>query len=113
LDVTFTPSEPGQRSASITITDDAAVSSQVLPLKGVGGDLGPDATLSPSSLVFGSQDPDTTSAAQPITLSNYGTTTLSITSIAASTDFGETNTSSLVCHNSSAVGCISEVKRAA
>jgi hypothetical protein len=91
LNVTFTPSQLGQRSASITITDDAAVSSQVLPLNGMGGDSGPNATLSPTSLSFGNQDVGTTSPAQPITLSNYGTATLNITGIAASTNFGQTN----------------------
>ncbi len=92
LNVTFTPSQLGQRYASITITDDAAVSSQVLPLNGIGGDSGPNATLSPTSLSFGNQDVGTTSSAQPITLSNYGTATLSGISIAPSTDFGETST---------------------
>ena len=91
LNVTFTPNQLGQLSASITINDDAMVSSQVLPLAGVGGDSGPNATLAPTSLAFGSQDTDTTSGAQTITLSNYGTMTLSITGITASTNFGETN----------------------
>jgi hypothetical protein len=91
INVTFTPSQSGPRSASITITDDAMVGSQVLSLTGVGGDSGPNATLSPTSLTFGNQDTDTTSTAQTITLNNYGTTTLSITSITASADFGETN----------------------
>jgi len=91
LNVTFTPSQLGQRSASITITDDAAVSSQVLSLTGVGGDSGPNATFTPTSLAFASQNTDTTSAAQTITLSNYGTITLSIAGITASTSFGETS----------------------
>jgi hypothetical protein len=92
LNVTFTPSQLGQRSASITITDDAAVGSQVLPLNGVGADSGPNATLSPTSLSFGNQDVGTTSPAQSITLSNYGTATLGITNITASTNYGATST---------------------
>ena len=92
INVTFTPSQLGPRSASISITDDAMVSSQVLSLTGVGGDSGPNATLLPTSLTFGSQDTGTTSPAQSITLSNFGTTTLSITGITASTNFGQTNT---------------------
>jgi len=94
LNVTFTPSQLGPRSASIIITDDAVVSSQTLSLTGVGGDSGPNATLSPTSLSFGNQGTDTTSPAQSITLSNYGTMTLSDISIATSVDFGETNTCS-------------------
>jgi len=91
LNVTFTPSQLGQRSASIIITDDAFVSSRVLSLTGVGGESGPNATLTPTSLVFASQNTDTTSTAQTITLSNYGTITLSIAGITASTNFGETS----------------------
>ena len=92
LSVTFTPSHFGQRVASITITDDAMVTPQVLSLTGVGGDSGPNATLSPTSLSFSNQSVGTTSPTQPVTLSNYGTATLSITSIFTSTNFGQTNT---------------------
>ncbi len=92
LNVTFTPSQLGPRSASITITDDTVVSSQAFSLTGVGGDSGPNATLSPTNLSFGNQEVKTTSAIQSITLSNYGTTTLGITNISASLDFGQTNT---------------------
>ena len=92
LSVTFTPSQLGPRSASITVTDDAMVSSQLFSLTGVGGDSGPNATLSPTGLAFGDQSTDTTSTAQTVTLSNYGTGTLDITGITASANFGQTNT---------------------
>ena len=92
MNVTFTPSQLGERSASVTITDDAVGSPQVLSLNGMGGESGPNATLSPTSLTFGSEDSGTTSAAQSITLNNYGTTTLSITGITTSANFGQTNT---------------------
>lgn len=92
LNVTFTPSQLGEHSASITVTDDAMVTPQVLSLTGVGGEYGPNAALSPTDLDFGNQDADTTSTAQTITLSNYGTTMLSIASIVASTNFGDTST---------------------
>jgi hypothetical protein len=92
LSVTFRPSQLGQRIASITIADDAMVSSQVLSLTGVGGDSGPNATLSPTSLSFSNQSVGTMSPTQAVMLSNYGTATLSITAITASTNFGQTNT---------------------
>jgi hypothetical protein len=92
LSVTFTPSQLGQRSASVTITDDGVGSPQVLSLNGMGGESGPNATLSATSLSFGNQTLDTISPAQSVTLSNYGATTLSISSIAASTNFDETTT---------------------
>jgi hypothetical protein len=53
---------------------------------------GPKVQLSSTSLRFATQLLHTTSAAQTVTLTNTGTTTLSITSIAASGDFKETNT---------------------
>ncbi len=49
-------------------------------------------TLSATSLDFGGQNITTTSAAKMVTLTNSGTETLTISSIAASGDFAETNT---------------------
>jgi hypothetical protein len=49
------------------------------------------AKLTPASLTFGSQAVGTTSAAQPITLTNTAETTLIIHSISAAGDFSETN----------------------
>jgi len=92
LNVTFTPKALGQRSASITITDDGAGSPQVISLNGVGLDPGPNATLSPTSLSFGDEIVGSTSPAQSVMLSNYGATTLNITGITASSNFGQTNT---------------------
>jgi len=91
LNVTFTPTQIGQRSASIVISDNGVDGPQTLSLTGDGGDSGPNATLSPTSLSFSEQDVGTTSAAQAITLSNYGTATLDIVVISTSADFGETN----------------------
>lgn len=52
----------------------------------------PKVQLSTTSLTFASQLLHTTSAAQTVTLTNAGTASLSITSIAASGDFKQTNT---------------------
>src|SRR5258708_28821159 len=52
---------------------------------------GSPVTLSPSSLSFPSQPLNTTSVSQAVTLMNTGSAALSITSIAASTQFGQTN----------------------
>jgi len=51
-----------------------------------------DVTANPTTLTFGNQAQGTTSASQPVTITNVGTTTVTITSIAASANFGETNT---------------------
>jgi hypothetical protein len=49
-------------------------------------------TANPTSLSFGSQAENTTSASQLVTITNVGTTTVTISSIVASANFGETNT---------------------
>ena len=49
------------------------------------------AGVSPTSLTFGNQSLGTTSGSQPVTLSNTGTAALTISSIATSANFGETN----------------------
>jgi len=64
------------------------------------GGAAPTASLSPTSLTFASQNVGSTSAAQTITLSNGGTAALTITSIAASGDYAQTNT----CGTSVAAG---------
>jgi hypothetical protein len=52
---------------------------------------GPNAFMSPESLTFATQLLGTMSAAQPVLLSNYGTTTLTLSSIATTTNFTETD----------------------
>ena len=60
-----------------------------------GGALGsgsPEVSFSTNILTFGTEVIGMTSQPLPVTLSNVGTATLSIASIAASVNFGETNT---------------------
>jgi hypothetical protein len=94
ISVTFTPAAPGSRSATVTLTDDAAGSPQAISLTGTGS--GPIAGLSAPSLSFSSQNIGATSAAQVLTLSNTGNASLTITSIALSGtnpgDYAQTNT---------------------
>lgn len=91
IKVTFAPSQMGLRKASITVTDDTAGSPHLLSLSGIGLTSGPNATLSGATLNFGSENVGTTSSPLSITLSNYGTVALSIASIAATANFGETD----------------------
>ena len=94
INVTFTPSQLGPRSASITITDSTLGSPHSVPLTGIGLTSGPNATLSATSLTFFNQAVGTTSSAQSLTLTNYGTTTLNVASVAVTGNFGETDTCS-------------------
>ena len=93
ISVTFTPTATGSRPGTITITDNAGNSPQTVSLTGTGiAASGPAVTLAPTSLSFGNQTLNTPSATQPVTLTNSGTTTLSITNIAASAQYSQTNT---------------------
>src|SRR5207302_1047114 len=80
INVTFTPTATGSRSAALTVTDSATGSPQAASLTGVG--TAPAVTLNPASLTFGNQQVSTTSAAQAVTLTNSGSAPLSISSIA-------------------------------
>ncbi len=86
INVTFTPTAPGSRSATLNITDSAANSPQTVALSGTGT---VTVTLIPSNLNFGSEGLGSTSQPQPVTLSTNGT--LIITSIFANPPFAQTN----------------------
>jgi dienelactone hydrolase len=92
ISVTFMPGQLGPRTASVTLTDSDPGSSQSVPLNGFGVTSGPNATLSAASLTFASQLVGTSSSAQSVTLTNYGTMALSLASIVATGDFHETHT---------------------
>ena len=80
LTVQFDPTQSGPQSASVTLTDNASGSPQSIALTGTGL-TPPTATLSASALNFGNMTIGTSSAAQQITLTNSGQSTLSITGI--------------------------------
>ncbi len=93
INVTFTPTATGALSGTLTVTDDSngtVGSTQTVALSGTG--TAPLAGVSPPSLTFASQAVGTTSTSQIVTLTNTGTDVLTITGIAASTNFGQTNT---------------------
>jgi hypothetical protein len=89
IKVTFAPTAADSRSGTLTITDNASNSPQTVSLTGTG--TAPAAGVSPGTLTFGNQNLGTTSASQSVTLSNTGNAALTITGIATSANFGETN----------------------
>lgn len=98
ISVTFTPLAAGQRSATITISDDAQNSPQIVQVAGTATAAQPTTplvALSPGSLAFGAITQGTSSAAQSITVTNSGGATLHISSVvlagASSSDFSLTN----------------------
>ena len=92
IGVTFTPAGVGPRSAAAKIRDSAPGPPQSVALTGTGVAAGSNVTLSPTSLTFATQLLGATSAAQTVTLTNYGEMALTIGSITPSGDFAETNT---------------------
>jgi len=102
ISVTFMPTTPGYRSATVNITDNAANSPQTVSLIGTG--LGAIASISPVNLNFGGLDVGASTPAQSVTLTNTGNVTLTIGAIAISGtdagDFAETNN----CGSSVAAG---------
>jgi len=85
ISVTFTPTTTGSLVGSLNVTDDAPGSPQAVALIGRG--TAPRASLSASSLSFGSQAVGKASSAQSLTLSNTGDATLAVDGVTA-TGFG-------------------------
>jgi hypothetical protein len=81
INVTFTPTATGSRSASLTIADNASGSPQSVSLSGSVTAM-PVASLSPASLSFGPENDGAATAPQTLTLANTGSALLSISSIA-------------------------------
>ncbi len=93
ISVTFTPSALGARTGTLVIADDAAGSPQQVNLTGTGVAPAAAVTLSPTSLTFPDTPVGTTNATSlTATLTNSGSTTLTITKIAVSGDYTQTNT---------------------
>ncbi len=79
VSVTFDPTASGNRSASVSFTDNANGSPQSFSLSGTGTSA--TVSLSPSSLSFTNQPISVTSSTQVVTLTNGGNTALSISSL--------------------------------
>ena len=94
INVTFTPTAAGTRTGTLTITDNndnAPGSTQAVSLSGTGIAAAPVVGALPSLLTFTSQLQGTSSAAQPVMVSNTGNVALIVTNISASGDFSQTN----------------------
>ena len=95
ISVTFTPLSQGSQPGSLSVTDNAVTSPQVIALTG-NGIYDALAELSPTSVSFARQAVGTSSSAVQVTLTNTGNLTLSITGLTFSgaddADFQQTNT---------------------
>jgi hypothetical protein len=77
ISVEFKAAAVGPETATLTVTDDAANNPQTVVLQGTGT----TAQVAPASLPFAKQTVGTQSAAKPITVTNKGTATLTISGI--------------------------------
>jgi uncharacterized repeat protein (TIGR03803 family) len=89
ITVTFTPTAPGPRTGTVTVVSNATNSPRTLNLSGTGT---LPLSLSPSSLSFGNQAVNTTSAPRTVILTN-GSPLLPIpvTGLTLTGDFSQTN----------------------
>jgi hypothetical protein len=89
IQVTFTPTAPGQGNAKVMITDNAADSPQQISLVGNSG-LAAVVSVSPASISFPGQYVGTSGLPQTVTVTNNGSLPLTISSVVASpADFGQ------------------------
>jgi hypothetical protein len=109
ITVLFKPTASGAQSAGVTVTDNASGSPQTAILTGGGGSTSSSsssstASVSPTSLSFGSEPVDETSSSQTVTLKNTGSSALSISGISftgtSAADFNQATT----CGSSLAAG---------
>jgi Beta-propeller repeat/Abnormal spindle-like microcephaly-assoc'd, ASPM-SPD-2-Hydin len=89
VSVTFTPTATGARTGSLTIKDNAQNNPHTVSLTGTG--TAPSVSLSPLGLVFTSTVVNSTSSGQMITLTDNGTGALTVSSVATTGDFSETD----------------------
>ena len=98
LTVTFTPSATGAQTGAVSVPTNANASPSSIALQGTGTAAAtvPMAMLAPSTLSFGNEVVNNTTAIQTITLSNTGSAVLDISGITisgtSSGDFAETTT---------------------
>ena len=89
VNVTFTPTAAGTRTGNLTLTISGITNT--VPLSGTGVAPGPILNANPSSLTFAGTIVGSPSATQAVTVTNSGTTSATVSAVAASGDFSQTN----------------------
>jgi len=88
VNVTFTPTQTGSRTGTLTITDNTLVGPQTVSL--VGSGVTSALAFSPPSLDFGTKSPGSSSTLTD-TITNLGNTNLTMTAFTPSGDYSETD----------------------
>lgn len=84
INVTFNPTTIGPLTCTLTLTDNPADSPETVQMSGTG--VLPASNVSPPGLTFNNQLVGTTSASQPVTITNTGTLALTFSSLSISSD---------------------------
>jgi hypothetical protein len=96
--VTFTPTATAAINGSLSLSDGSSFSPQVVSLSGTGsgGSTAP-LTFTPASVTFATEAVGTTSAAKSVTVKNTSTSSVTLASLAASSDFVAAGTGTKPC----------------
>jgi hypothetical protein len=97
--VTFRPTATGSRTGNLTIT--ASGITNTVPLSGTGVAPGPILSPNPSALSFPRTVVGNSAATQTITVTNTGTTSATVSNVAAGGDFSQTNNCTTLAVNGS------------
>src|SRR5258708_4937871 len=89
ITVTFKPTQPGDLTGTITISDDSSTSPHVIT--GIGEGLMGVGTPASTSLTFASTNVGQSSAAQTLLFNNGGNIALHVSSITVTGDFSQTS----------------------
>jgi hypothetical protein len=90
ITVAFKPLAPGAKVADLSVVTNSAIGpTQTVAVTGTG--VAPVAAINPTSLVFATQNVNTTSAAKVVTLTNNGTAALSSIGVTTTGPFARTN----------------------
>ncbi|MEV6740628.1 discoidin domain-containing protein [Streptomyces sp. NPDC051104] len=94
VSVTFSPTATGTRTGTLTI--DAGGTTNTVSLSGTGTAAGPVLKADPANLSFPGTVVGSSATAKTVTVTNTGTTTAAVSSVAATGDFSQTNNCSTV-----------------
>ena len=99
VSVKFAPTATGARTGTLTVNAGGVTST--VSLTGTGTAPGPVLNAAPASLSFAGTDVGSSSAAKTVTVTNAGTSAASVSGVAVTGDFSQTNNCSSVATGSS------------
>ncbi|MEY9962720.1 hypothetical protein ABIA33_000746 [Streptacidiphilus sp. MAP12-16] len=94
VNVTFSPTTTGTRTGNLTVN--AGGTTNTVSLSGSGTAPGPVLNATPANLSFAATVVGSSAAAQTVTVSNSGTTSATVSGVAVTGDFSQTNNCSTV-----------------